>query len=156
MRIDSSNASIINTKEVYLHDAYITQFEVFLSERRIVISIDPYREYSNITKMTFNNVVGAKTTLFEVFAECDGRILDFYKLNESDTKLIKELYTDSENEKKTITSRNDKGEIIESNSTSNIDSMERLMELEFFLDSADRLTIVCESLDIETEDTDGN
>ena len=151
MLINKLNADLINTKRIYLHDSKIMHTECFLEERKIVISIYPDKLYSNIIKMTFNNVVGTKTTLFEVFGMCSGEIIDFYLLKGDEARLTNELYEDSEREKARITSYNDKGEKIESEHYSNIDDREGLIEVEFFLVSADRLTIVCESIEIETE-----
>jgi len=150
MLINSKNAETINTKDVYLHDSFIKRIEYSPSERRIVVSINYDKYCTPITKMIFNNVVGAKTTLFETLQFCSGRILDFYLLKKSDVKLINELYDESEKEKSKIVVRNDKGEIIRDAVTSNMDNMEQLIETEFFLDSADKMTIVCEYIEIET------
>lgn len=151
MLIDKSNARIINTKEIYLHDSEILSIEYFLKERKVVISINPCSPYGNITKMTFNNVVGTKTTMFEIFGFLTEDIIEFYLLEGEDARLTNELYEDSEREKARITSYNDKGERIESEHWSNIDNRERLIEVEFDMISADKLTIVCESIEIETE-----
>jgi len=148
--INIDNASIINTKEIYLHDSYIKQIECFLSERKIVVSVDPYSKFSNIKKLTFNKVVGTKTTFLEMFGPLKGRILDFYYFERKETTLINDLYDEREKEKSNIVECTYKGEIIRDAVTSNMDNMEQLIETEFLFDSADKMTIVCEYIEIET------
>ncbi len=150
--INSKNAEIINSKEIYLHDSYLSKIEYDWAERRIVFAIDPDLDFGIITKMTFNNVVGTKTIHFDTFGKSEGRILDFRFPEKKGQKLFNELQKDSLNIKSVMVHYNSDGSINKDITTpSNIDNEEALIEVVFIFDSADEMRIVCESIEIETE-----
>ena len=127
MKIDKNNCDIINTKEIYLHDAVFCGIKYDYASKKIFVEyeLDGYNKHMKYKKMAFCNVIAFEITACEIWGKSP-HIFDFEISNENAvTKRM--LQSDSG-----VSNKIDKG-----------------FETKLTLSSGDELLVVCEYIIFE-------
>ena len=128
MVITELNGTIINTKEVYLHDDILVLMQFDRNSKKLELL---FREYgtSKTYTMIFYDVIGFDMTNCDYFGESE-RILDFSYIEPNERNLIPKLH--------------DKGKNFEFSPLRDYDSY---METLLTFCSCDELRIACKSIE---------
>lgn len=135
MRIDFTNKDIINSKEIYVHDAVFTGFNYNYKNKYIIFECEE-TYYRKKFYFKFLNVFGFKMRECDWWGESQ-RILDWEAVDINNNSLTREL----------IEFRSDENQSISRLTNPNI-----IIESVFTLISGDTFTIVCEYIDFYEEE----
>lgn len=131
MIIDASNAKVINSKEVYIHDDILEEFCFDRAEKKLHLSILKEEKSNNKRfSIDFLHVIGFKMTSCD-FWGCSPYILDFEYVEKKCNTIISELF-----------------EIKDNNDYSfcTLTNREKYIETVLTFASGDKLSVACESI----------
>ena len=90
MKIDKTNGSIINTREVYIHDDVLNEFFFDRAEKQLHLVLLKARNNHRIC-IDFYNVIGFKMTSCDFWGGSP-YIFDFEYVEEKDRTIVPELF----------------------------------------------------------------
>ena len=132
MIINSSNANIINTKAVDLHDYMFRSIEYDFIDSVVKI------KYGLGKEIIFYSVLGISTVACRFWGETDPAILDFVYVPESDRIILPKL----------LKEREDGIQQYGKHAEGRMKTDTTYIEVLLVLSTGDRITIVCESIEI--------
>ncbi len=92
MIMDASNGNIINSKEVYIHDDILEEFNFNRAEKKLHLSIIKEEKFNSIRFLIdFLNVIGFEMTSCD-FGDRSPRILDFEYVEKDNAIIISKLF----------------------------------------------------------------
>ena len=131
MIIDASNGNIINSKEVYIHDDILEEFNFNRAEKKLHLSIIKEEKFNRIRfSIEFLNVIGFEMTSCDFWGRSP-HILDFEYVEKDNAIIISKLF-----------------EMKNSNDYPfcTLDIQEEYIETIITFISGDRLIIACKSI----------
>ena len=139
MIINKNNATIINSKEVYIHDSTLTSAIYDFVDRKVRI------ELFDGTTIVFHNVVGVKSDSCAFWGkQLRQVVIDFEYVFDKDLKILPELYHIRDD----IISQ--KGDISDTYLTAD----DSFFESSLILCSGERLNIACEWIEFDADETE--
>ncbi len=90
MKIDKTNGSIINTREVYIHDDILENFSFDREEKRLHLVLLDERENKRIS-MEFQHVIAFEMTSCDFWGGSP-YIFDFEYIEENDRTIIPKIF----------------------------------------------------------------
>ena len=132
MIIDKKNCEIINSKEIYLHDALFYGIKYEYSDKKIYVQyqLDKYNKHMKYKKMIFCNVVAFEMTACEIWGKSP-HIYDF-EISKENNLIKKILQTNLELSNK----------------------LNECFETIITFSSGDRLVVSCEYIIVEEDTTE--